>query len=49
MTEPDLAATDVAIDAPTPIVSVKPVLVSAPGPAAGLRARGVRRVPGVRR
>ena len=29
MTETDMAATDVAIDAPTPIVSVKPVVVSA--------------------
>jgi hypothetical protein len=32
MAETEMAATDVAIDAPTPIVSVKPVPVSAPGP-----------------
>ena len=39
MTETDMAASDVAIAAPTPIISVKPVLVSAPGRGADLRVR----------
>ena len=39
MAETEMAATDVAIDAPTPIVSVKPVPVSAPGRGADLQVR----------
>lgn len=39
MTEIDMAATDVAIDAPVPIVSVKPVVLSAPGRGEDLRVR----------
>jgi predicted dienelactone hydrolase len=39
MTEIDMAATDVAIDAPVLIVSVKPVVLSAPGRGEDLRVR----------
>lgn len=39
MTEIDMVATDVAIDAPVPIVSVKPVVLSATGRGEDLRVR----------
>ncbi|MFI8813176.1 MULTISPECIES: alpha/beta hydrolase family protein [unclassified Streptomyces] len=39
MTASDAAATDVAITAPAPIVSVKPVVLEAPGRREGLRVR----------
>jgi len=39
MTETEMAATDVAIDTPAPIVSVKPVTLSAPGRGEDLRVR----------
>ncbi|KOG31389.1 hypothetical protein AQJ84_26550 [Streptomyces resistomycificus] len=39
MTASDAAATDVAITAPSPIVSVKPVVLEAPGRSEGLRVR----------
>jgi predicted dienelactone hydrolase len=39
MTASDAAATDLAITAPAPIVSVKPVVLEAPGRGEGLRVR----------
>ncbi len=39
MNETDMAITDVAISAPTPVVSVSPVVLSAPGRAVDLQMR----------